>query len=185
MIVPNGIVAFFPSYRYMEHTIAAWNDMGLLASILKHKLLFVETDTLAEVTPKVLSFFFFWIWIWIWIATNIDTVYIQWWRYLEAFLIGRRVYKNDGKMMNTFLKFFLKAKFFFFLRSLNLPWNNLCCLKIPKPFFLIKMAFRRKKKKPQFPFFQISQFWASKKGPFLGFKKKLGKFFKNSFPPPF
>lgn len=26
-IVPDGIVAFFPSYLYMESIVAAWNDM--------------------------------------------------------------------------------------------------------------------------------------------------------------
>ena len=26
-IVPDGIVAFFPSYLYMEPIVAAWNDM--------------------------------------------------------------------------------------------------------------------------------------------------------------
>ena len=30
-IVPDGIVAFFPSYLYMESIVAAWNDMvGML-----------------------------------------------------------------------------------------------------------------------------------------------------------
>lgn len=27
-IVPDGIVAFFPSYLYMESIVAAWNDMA-------------------------------------------------------------------------------------------------------------------------------------------------------------
>ena len=26
-IVPDGLVAFFPSYLYMESIVAAWNDM--------------------------------------------------------------------------------------------------------------------------------------------------------------
>lgn len=26
-IIPDGIVAFFPSYLYMESIVAAWNDM--------------------------------------------------------------------------------------------------------------------------------------------------------------
>lgn len=25
--VPDGVVAFFPSYLYMESIVAAWNDM--------------------------------------------------------------------------------------------------------------------------------------------------------------
>lgn len=31
-IVPDGIVAFFPSYLYMESIVAAWNDMVSLGS---------------------------------------------------------------------------------------------------------------------------------------------------------
>lgn len=26
--VPDGLVAFFPSYLYMESIVAAWNDMA-------------------------------------------------------------------------------------------------------------------------------------------------------------
>ncbi|KAL1742476.1 hypothetical protein HDZ31DRAFT_65932 [Schizophyllum fasciatum] len=42
-IVPDGIVAFFPSYLYMESIVAAWNDMGILNEVWNHKLIFVET----------------------------------------------------------------------------------------------------------------------------------------------
>ena len=35
-IVPDGIVAFFPSYLYMESIVAAWNDMGILNEVWKH-----------------------------------------------------------------------------------------------------------------------------------------------------
>ena len=64
-IVPDGIVAFFPSYLYMESIVAAWNDMvgvfylhyldtfclfhvrfanqGILDDVWKYKLIFVET----------------------------------------------------------------------------------------------------------------------------------------------
>ena len=31
-IVPDGIVAFFPSYLYMESIVAAWNDMVCVSS---------------------------------------------------------------------------------------------------------------------------------------------------------
>ncbi|RKP07597.1 hypothetical protein THASP1DRAFT_30592 [Thamnocephalis sphaerospora] len=47
-IVPDGIVAFFPSYLYMESIVAAWNEMGLLQEAWKHKLIFVETPDAAE-----------------------------------------------------------------------------------------------------------------------------------------
>lgn len=34
-IVPDGIVAFFPSYLYMEAIVAAWNDMvGIVARLV-------------------------------------------------------------------------------------------------------------------------------------------------------
>lgn len=29
-IVPDGMVCFFTSYRYMEHVIVKWNEMGIL-----------------------------------------------------------------------------------------------------------------------------------------------------------
>ena len=29
-IVPDGVVAFFPSYLYMESIVAAWNDMACI-----------------------------------------------------------------------------------------------------------------------------------------------------------
>jgi len=57
-IVSDGIVAFFPSYLYMESIVAAWNDMvcsftrfwkqltvlakGILNEVWKNKLIFVE-----------------------------------------------------------------------------------------------------------------------------------------------
>lgn len=47
-IVPDGIVAFFPSYLYMESIVAAWNDMGILTEVWKNKLIFVETPDANE-----------------------------------------------------------------------------------------------------------------------------------------
>ena len=63
-IVPDGIVAFFPSYLYMESIVAAWNDMvsiliffsgipsenlqGILNEVWKNKLIFVETPDANE-----------------------------------------------------------------------------------------------------------------------------------------
>lgn len=47
-IVPDGVVAFFPSYLYMESIVAAWNDMGILEDVWKHKLIFVETPDANE-----------------------------------------------------------------------------------------------------------------------------------------
>uniref|UniRef100_A0A5K3F0D8 General transcription and DNA repair factor IIH helicase subunit XPD n=1 Tax=Mesocestoides corti TaxID=53468 RepID=A0A5K3F0D8_MESCO len=42
-IVPDGIVAFFPSYHYLESTFAMWYEQNLIQKIQQHKLLFVET----------------------------------------------------------------------------------------------------------------------------------------------
>jgi DNA excision repair protein ERCC-2 len=47
-IVPDGIVAFFPSYLYMESIVATWNEIGLLQEAWKHKLIFVETPDATE-----------------------------------------------------------------------------------------------------------------------------------------
>jgi DNA excision repair protein ERCC-2 len=35
-IVPDGVVAFFPSYLYMESIVAAWNDMVCINSTLPY-----------------------------------------------------------------------------------------------------------------------------------------------------
>jgi DNA excision repair protein ERCC-2 len=47
-VVPDGIVAFFTSYTYMEATVSMWNEMGILNQLLKYKLVFVETSDFAE-----------------------------------------------------------------------------------------------------------------------------------------
>ncbi|KAJ1968172.1 TFIIH/NER complex ATP-dependent 5'-3' DNA helicase subunit [Dispira parvispora] len=48
--VPDGIVAFFPSYLYMEAIVAMWSEMGILKEAWKYKLIFVETPDAAETT---------------------------------------------------------------------------------------------------------------------------------------
>ncbi|KAJ2759942.1 TFIIH/NER complex ATP-dependent 5'-3' DNA helicase subunit, partial [Coemansia nantahalensis] len=47
-VVPDGVVAFFPSYLYMESIVAMWNEHGMLKDVWKHKLIFVETPDAAE-----------------------------------------------------------------------------------------------------------------------------------------
>lgn len=54
--VPDGIVAFFTSYHYMESTVSVWNSMGLINQILRYKLLFVETPDVAETSLALESF---------------------------------------------------------------------------------------------------------------------------------
>ena len=34
---PDGVVAFFPSYSYMEMIVAAWHTMGVLRAVEAHK----------------------------------------------------------------------------------------------------------------------------------------------------
>ena len=42
-VVPDGIICFFPSYRYMEEVILNWNEMGIFDKILEFKLIYIET----------------------------------------------------------------------------------------------------------------------------------------------
>ncbi|TGZ61903.1 hypothetical protein CRM22_007740 [Opisthorchis felineus] len=53
-VVPDGIVAFFPSYHYLESTFATWYEQHLIEQIQRHKLLFVETQD-AEETSLALA----------------------------------------------------------------------------------------------------------------------------------
>ncbi|OMJ20407.1 DNA repair helicase rad15 [Smittium culicis] len=54
--VPDGLVAFFPSYLYMESIVAMWNEMGILKTVYKHKLIFVETPDTAETSLALESY---------------------------------------------------------------------------------------------------------------------------------
>ncbi|XP_078592017.1 general transcription and DNA repair factor IIH helicase subunit XPD-like [Branchiostoma floridae x Branchiostoma japonicum] len=47
-VVPDGIVAFFTSYSYMESTVAAWYEQGIIENVQRNKLLFIETQSAAE-----------------------------------------------------------------------------------------------------------------------------------------
>ncbi|KAM6389888.1 LOW QUALITY PROTEIN: general transcription and DNA repair factor IIH helicase subunit XPD, partial [Rhynochetos jubatus] len=47
-VVPDGIVAFFTSYQYLENIVAAWYEQGILENIQRNKLLFIETQDGAE-----------------------------------------------------------------------------------------------------------------------------------------
>ncbi len=48
--IPDGVVAFFTSYSYMESIISEWDIMGVLLSVTKHKLIFIETKDVVETT---------------------------------------------------------------------------------------------------------------------------------------
>ncbi|KAI7822484.1 hypothetical protein BX661DRAFT_226447 [Kickxella alabastrina] len=54
--VPDGIVAFFPSYLYMESIVAMWNENGVLKDVWKHKLIFVETPDAAETSVALQNY---------------------------------------------------------------------------------------------------------------------------------
>ena len=47
-IVPDGIVVFFTSYKYMENIILQWNEMKILQEIQKSKLIYIETKNNLE-----------------------------------------------------------------------------------------------------------------------------------------
>ena len=55
-IVPDGIVCFFTSYGYMESTVSNWYFQGIIDQILKHKLLFVETQDSVETSLALFNF---------------------------------------------------------------------------------------------------------------------------------
>lgn len=46
--VPDGIIAFFVSYSYMENIVSKWHETGILREIMAHKLVFIETTDVVE-----------------------------------------------------------------------------------------------------------------------------------------
>eukprot|EP01039_Chlorochromonas_danica_P002251 gene2251-2465_t len=54
--VPDGVCAFFTSYQYMEYVVERWERMGILAKVLEHKLLFLETKDVVETTLALDNF---------------------------------------------------------------------------------------------------------------------------------
>jgi DNA excision repair protein ERCC-2 len=49
-VIPDGIVAFFTSYSYMESIVSEWDAMGILRELTKSKLVFIETKDVVETT---------------------------------------------------------------------------------------------------------------------------------------
>jgi DNA excision repair protein ERCC-2 len=49
-VIPDGVVAFFTSYSYMESLIAEWDAIGILRELTKYKLVFIETKDVVETT---------------------------------------------------------------------------------------------------------------------------------------
>jgi len=49
-VIPDGVVAFFTSYSYMEALISEWDAIGILRELTKSKLVFIETKDVVETT---------------------------------------------------------------------------------------------------------------------------------------
>ena len=54
--IPDGVVAFFTSYSYMESILSDWDAMGILKKLTKHKLVFIETKDVVETTLALDNF---------------------------------------------------------------------------------------------------------------------------------
>jgi len=48
--VPDGLVCFFTSYRYLEQVLEKWYETGVIARVLQHKLVFIETKDVVATT---------------------------------------------------------------------------------------------------------------------------------------
>lgn len=46
--VPDNLICFFPSYIFMEETVAAWSETEIINEICENKLIFIETPDNAE-----------------------------------------------------------------------------------------------------------------------------------------
>jgi DNA excision repair protein ERCC-2 len=55
-IVPDGVVCFFTSYLYMEQIVASWYEQGIIDSIQRNKLLFIETQDAAETSLALYNY---------------------------------------------------------------------------------------------------------------------------------
>lgn len=49
-VIPDGVVAFFTSYSYMESLISEWDAIGILRDLTKAKIVFIETKDVVETT---------------------------------------------------------------------------------------------------------------------------------------
>jgi DNA excision repair protein ERCC-2 len=54
--VPDGIVSFFTSYKFLEDMVAFWKSNGILDEVLRYKLIFVETKDVVETTLALDAF---------------------------------------------------------------------------------------------------------------------------------
>eukprot|EP01053_Blabericola_migrator_P013469 Blabericola_migrator_1__13468@NODE_973_length_5857_cov_179_640933_g675_i0_p1_GENE_NODE_973_length_5857_cov_179_640933_g675_i0NODE_973_length_5857_cov_179_640933_g675_i0_p1_ORF_typecomplete_len839_score174_65Helicase_C_2/PF13307_6/9e48DEAD_2/PF06733_15/3_2e31HBB/PF06777_11/1_7e19HBB/PF06777_11/2e06HBB/PF06777_11/2_6e03ResIII/PF04851_15/1_8e10DEAD/PF00270_29/0_22DEAD/PF00270_29/2_5e02RVT_N/PF13655_6/0_065PhoH/PF02562_16/0_24PhoH/PF02562_16/8_5e03PhoH/PF02562_16/8_2e02AAA_22/PF13401_6/24AAA_22/PF13 len=49
-VVPDGLVCFFTSYAYMEIMINKWYETGVLAEVMRYKLIMMETKDIVSTT---------------------------------------------------------------------------------------------------------------------------------------
>ena len=54
--IPDGIVAFFTSYSYLESVVLEWHKMNILDDIKKKKLIFIETKDVMETSLALSNF---------------------------------------------------------------------------------------------------------------------------------
>ena len=54
--VPDGMVAFFTSYSYMQEIVREWHHKKILDRVLAHKLVFIETTDVLETTLALENF---------------------------------------------------------------------------------------------------------------------------------
>jgi len=54
--VPDGVVAFFTSYRYLEQTIIFWDAQGILKKLTEKKLVFIETKDVMETSIALTNY---------------------------------------------------------------------------------------------------------------------------------
>ena len=55
-VVPDGMVAFFTSYLYMQEIVREWHQLGVLKEVLSHKLVFIETNDVLETSLALENF---------------------------------------------------------------------------------------------------------------------------------
>lgn len=48
--VPDGVVCFFTSYLYLEKVVERWYETGVIARVMQHKLVFIETKDVVATT---------------------------------------------------------------------------------------------------------------------------------------
>jgi DNA excision repair protein ERCC-2 len=54
--VPDGVIAFFVSYSYMESMVSAWSASGILKELEANKLIFMETKDVVETSLALTAY---------------------------------------------------------------------------------------------------------------------------------